>query len=173
MLSSEQTDPIKITLPSDGLKVEKGDIIGDLVLMIPQNLGDGASISLTYTENGGTTTVTANLSGVEWKQGKKISYTLMRDSDREYIYFDLAAGNVEITDKISKGYVFVKENGNTEPVAKEIRDTIKSNDSKRKYYIYQSCTRNTASPNYKVGFTQYNHSTVYHLAMLQDYKQAW
>ena len=156
---TERAEPLTFTFPSGGLTVNKGDEIGGIVMMIPQNLGDGASISLTYTENGGTTTVTANLSGVEWKQGKKISYTLMRDSDREYIYFDLAAGNVEITDKISKGYVFVKENGKTEPVAKEIRDTIKSNDSKRKYYIYQSCTKNTASPNYKVGFTQYNSTT--------------
>lgn len=126
-----------------GVPVLKGKDIGVPVLMIPQIFESGAKIKLTYSETGESeTTIEASLDGVEWKQGKKITYTLMKESDRKYIYLDLAAGNVVISGTSYSGYRFVNK------TATYFEGTIVSG---QKYYIYQSCTENTESPNYKTG----------------------
>lgn len=142
------TSTFNFTLPDGGLQVTEGDIIGDLILMVPQTIeSEDAKISLTYN---GSTTVTASLKGVEWKQGKKITYTLM--NSKPYIYFDLAAGNVVISGNTYKGYVFVNHE------AKEVSGTIAAG---QKYYVYQSCVTETnkAEGNYKVGYTSYDEDT--------------
>jgi len=51
----------------------------------------------------------------------------------EYIYFDLAAGDVTITGKTYKGYIYVKS-GDTYPKT-EVSDTLGENQV---YYVYQS-----------------------------------
>lgn len=139
---------LSYTLPEGGLSVEKGDNIGEQILMIPHKMVSGAKMTLSYTDTEGSKTIDADLNGVEWRQGKKITYTLMRESDREFIYFDLAAGNVTIAGKNYEGYVFV----NSE--AKLVKGKIKEG---QKYYVYQSCAAdiNKESPNYKRGFTTY------------------
>ena len=130
---------------SSGIPAIKDTDIGVPVLMIPQEFGPGAKIKLTYVEEGqDARTIEADLEGVEWKHGKKITYTLMKKSDRKYIYLDLAAGNVTITGSSYKGYVFDNQ------VSKPVEGTIAAG---QKYYIYQSCTANTESPNYKTGYS--------------------
>ena len=147
-----------LTLPGDGLHVANGDLIGVPMLMIPQKFGSEAEMSLTYTANGTSKTVTADLNGAEWRQGKKITYTLIREEDREYIYLDLAAGAINITGNSYKGCVFVKTNDEIE--AKTIEGT---NTTGKKYYIYQSCvtdhiknhSEEKFKRNYKSYFTSY------------------
>lgn len=143
-----ETKSYNLSLPAAGLDVSNGDDIGDLILMIPQKIQtDDAAITLSYIEKGTSHTISTTLKGVEWKQGKKITYTLMKESDRQYIYMDLAAGDIAITDNRYSGYVFV--NGEPKPVTGTIKDG-------QKYYIYQSCTANKGNKNYKKGFTAYN-----------------
>ena len=136
----DNTTSTDFNLPLDK-QLSKGDII-DPILMIPQKFGEGAQINLII--NGDTSKpLTADLNGVEWRQGKKITYTLMTGA-REYIYLDLAAGNVNITGNSYTGYVFDNKD------LKEVKGTIQSG---QKYYIYQSCTQNESCPNYMIGFS--------------------
>ena len=59
-------------------------------------------------------------------------------TDGTYIYFDLAAGNVEITESTYTGYVF--EDGGTQP--KEVSGT---HSPEKNYYVYQSNSSNWAT----------------------------
>ena len=63
------------------------------LMMIPQELPNGAEVVLTTTDNG---TITIPLKGKVWQEGKMITYTIHKDQAPSYIYFDLAAGNVDI-----------------------------------------------------------------------------
>ena len=146
-------------IPDGGLQVQNGDNIGEMVLVLPQTISSNeAQISLSYIADGETNTVVANLNGVEWNRGKMITYTLMREDDRQYIYMDLAAGEVKIEGKKYTGYVFVKQAGQDEPVALPIAGV---NNNNKKYYIYQSCVTDVIkndskfSKNYKSHFTTY------------------
>lgn len=153
-----QTHDYSMDIPSGGLAVTKDGSIGETLMLIPQEIDDDAAeIVVTYKENGASVTLRAGLDGVEWKRGKKITYTLLKESDKKYIYMDLAAGNVTVTGKKYLGYVFV--NG----VARHIEGT-KSDG--QEYYIYQSCVtdlNNTDAAvngkrNYKVGWSGYDES---------------
>jgi len=64
----------------------------------------------------------------------------LADEQDEYIYFDLAAGNVTIGAKTYSGKIYV--NG----VAKDVNGT---HDSTNKYYIYQSTEANRADTGYE------------------------
>lgn len=55
-----------------------------------------------------------------------------------YIYFDLAAGNVDINNSTYTGYIYDRENGNS-----KVTVTGTHHESNR-YYIYQSCSYNTS-----------------------------
>lgn len=151
-----QTEEFSMDLPSGGLEVSKGASIGSLVLMIPQVIdSDDAVLSLEYEDGGSSGTLSAKLKGVEWKQGKKITYTLLKAEDKKYIYLDLAAGDVIVENKSYKGYVFVDKE------AKEISGTIGDG---QEYYIYQSCVTDVNNTdagvngkrNYKVGWSGYD-----------------
>ncbi len=142
----DATGTYSMNIPDGGLNVSAGNNIGDLILMLPQPISSSAAkISLTYNDGTQDNALYASLNGVEWKQGKKITYTLIKD--REYIYLDLAAGNIQINGKNYTGKVYV--NGEAKTVTGEIKDN-------QKYYVYQSCATNESSPNYKLGFTEYD-----------------
>lgn len=150
------TDEYSMDMPPGGLSVSKGAAIGGQVLMIPQIIDtDGAELILTYNEGGASSTLHADLKGVEWTQGKKITYTLLKESDRKYIYMDLAAGPVTVTGKSYTGSVFV--NGEVRTIAGTISEG-------QEYYVYQSCVtdlNNTDAAvngkrNYKVGWSGYD-----------------
>ena len=114
--------------------VEAGGTItdGELTwMMLPQELPAGAKLTLECSDD---SSYEYNMSGLKWQQGKMITYTLYeKTAESSYVYFDLAAGNVNIgpgEDKVT-GYVY--EKGNTEPVLK----TYTHSDDKT-YYVYQS-----------------------------------
>ena len=137
--------------PQTHLTVKKGDKIGEPVFMIPQNLSDNAKLSVVTNEG----TFSVSLKGKEWEQGKLVTYTLNKKGDDNYVYFDLAAGNVTVNASTYTGYVFV--NGQTE--AKPISGTHKSGN---KYYVYQSCVTETNKSkvnNYMVGYSGYDSET--------------
>ena len=135
--SGSATSTLTLTL---NRQLAKGETI-DPILMIPQKFGEGAQISLVI--DGDTSKpLTADLNGVEWRQGKKITYTLIKE--REYIYLDLAAGNITIEGTSYTGAVYNNKTLETRS------GTIQPG---QKYYIYQSCTKNESSPNYKIGFS--------------------
>ena len=125
--------------------VTKGDLIGDPVLMIPQQLSDNAKLTVVTTEGN----YSVSLKGKEWEQGKLVTYMLNSPDDSKFIYFDLAAGDVTINASSYSGYVFV----NSEK--KEISGT---HNSGNKYYVYQSCVTETnkSKGNYKVGYSRYD-----------------
>lgn len=131
--------------------------IANTILMIPQQIPvddpttdeDNVTITVYYTDASGDHTLSAGLNGVEWKQGKKITYTLR--NERKYIYLDLAAGNVLINGNSYDGYVFVTGSPNKHRV-------IGTRSENQEYYIYQSCVTdvNKNSPNYLVGWSGFN-----------------
>lgn len=105
-----------------------GNKIGEPVFMIPQNLSDNAKLSVVTTNEG---TFSVSLKGKEWEQGKLVTYTLNKKGDDNYVYFDLAAGNVTVNASKYTGYVFV----DGEEEAKEISGPHISGN---KYYVFQS-----------------------------------
>jgi len=119
-----------------------------LLLMIPQTLATGATVTLNYTPKGGSeTNISASIAGQMWEKGKKVVYTLKEASggETDYIYFDLAAGPISIGSeavdvKTYKGYVYV------DGTAKEISGTHKGAN---KYYVYQSTDSNKSSTGYR------------------------
>lgn len=130
-----------------GMKVFKGDMItfdtkGTVLMMIPQSFGEqtDATISMTYyvgESNIDTKTITTSLTGASWKAGDMITYTLnerQSGASDNYIYFDLAAGEVTIDGSSYKGYVYVKGT-NGAIVTEEVYGT---NTNSKHYYIYQS-----------------------------------
>ena len=118
-------------LPEGGLQVAKGKNIGDTLLMIPQIL-ENVQISIKY--NSEANPITAGLNNVEWKQGKKITYTLNRKSDVPYIYLDLALGDITISGNKYSGSI--KAGGDT------LEYSEVTNTYNKPYYIYQSTKTN-------------------------------
>ena len=135
------------SLPIDtGKEVAAGeDISTEIFMMIPQAL-DGASVVMEYTENGTPGTITASLKGMRWDKGALVTYTIHKNRQQNYIYFDLAAGNIGI-DRNNKytGYVYV--NGDK----KTVTGTHSDNNV---YYVYQSST-DERYPEYNISKTGY------------------
>lgn len=108
-----------------------------ILMMIPQLLPDDARVTLNYTENGTSGTIQASLKDLIWEKGNLITYTINKTREKDYIYFDLHAGDVIITPDSYSGYVYV--NG----IATEINGQIDpSKQSDNHYYIYQSTSGN-------------------------------
>ena len=64
------------------------------LMMIPQTLSAEAEVVLTYIEDGKP--ITSTLKDKVWQEGKMITYTIHKDDAPQTVYFDLAAGNVEL-----------------------------------------------------------------------------
>ena len=101
-----------------------------VLFMIPQSFSatSAAAITLTYDDN---QTITTLLKGIEWEEGRMITYTLHRQENAPsgYIYFDLAAGNVTIDGTNYSGRIYV--NGTA-------RDVTGPHSDENRYYVYQS-----------------------------------
>ena len=123
----------EISFPS-GMGVSGGDIItsdNQIFMLIPQTLPAGAEVILTYSSEGTDKTIKASLEGIEWEPGKMITYTLNEVvKESNYVYFDLAAGNVTIGNTYT-GYIYV--NG-------EAKKVYGSHKISNVYYVYQSST---------------------------------
>ena len=128
---SNATQDYKISF-SSGKDVSAGGAITSdeqTLMLIPQTLPAGAKVTLVYQEGGTTKTITASLEGRKWEAGKMITYTLNKEVEgSNYVYFDLAAGNVSIGATYS-GKIYV--NG-------EAKDVSGDHKSSNVYYVYQS-----------------------------------
>ncbi len=132
-IATDAKQTYKIDFPS-GNGVSKNSMITDedqTLMLVPQTLPAGAEVSLVYSAGGTEKTIRASLEGLVWEPGKMITYTLYEEvSESNYVYFDLAAGNVSIGTTYS-GTIYV--NG--------VATTVSgSHDSKNVYYVYQSST---------------------------------
>ena len=133
--------------------VTSGELITDgedIFMLIPQVLGAGAELVLTYDYD---KVIRASLEGFEFKQGKLVTFTLNKEiAASEYIYFDLAAGKIQIGktatqadvnavtkpdfkvgDMIYDGYAY------TDGTAKAVKG---KHLSANKYYVYQTTEKN-------------------------------
>ena len=115
----------------DGLSLGKDDIVGDTLMLLPQTLATGAKVTMSYVKDGEPKTFVASLTGKTWEEGKFITYTL-RDKKQEYVYLDLAAGDVTIEGNKYSGS-FYKNETDTQKVTKKLfsPDTLI-------FYVYQS-----------------------------------
>ena len=111
------------------------------VMMIPQTVPAGATITLNYD---GGEKIKTSLENIEWNGGKRITYTLHKTETKTYIYFDLAAGNVTIDGSTYTGYVYINNGSDTE----KLTGTHKSGNS---YYVYQSSSKNRSSSGWSGG----------------------
>ena len=131
-------------IPTGGKACNEGEYItGDdeIFMMIPQDIPDNAYVELVY--DGGT--IKAPLKGLMWDKGALVTYTIHKQREQNYIYFDLHAGNVVITPTSYSGAVYV--NGVATTISKTW--TASEMESNRyHYYVYQSTDANKASTGY-------------------------
>ena len=125
------------TITFDGGKtVQPGGMItddgtGDVLFMIPQSFdaNSTAEVILTYNTD---QTIKTSLKSARWEEGRMITYTLHKEiqaNTSESVYFDLAAGNVNISSAGYSGKIY------TDGV---VTDVIGSHDPENTYYVYQS-----------------------------------
>ena len=110
------------------------------VMMIPQTVPAGATITLNYD---GGEKIKTSLENIEWNGGKRITYTLHKTETKTYIYFDLAAGNVTINSSTYSGSKYV--NGTKTTVTG-------THLPENEYYVYQTSSTNrpaSGPPTYK------------------------
>ena len=100
------------------------------VMMIPQTVPAGATITLNYD---GGEKIKTSLENIEWNGGKRITYTLHKTETKTYIYFDLAAGNVSINSSTYSGSKYV--NGTKTTVTG-------THLPENEYYVYQTSSTN-------------------------------
>ena len=147
-----------LSFDAPGKSVKTGDIItGDadstVLFMIPQKFSDGSTASITMNYDNGQS-ISTSLKGITWEEGRMITYTLHRkeaDASSKTIYFDLAAGNVVISNAGYSGSIYV--DGETKPVnGLHLETNI--------YYVYQSSELDS----------RYNHSNTGY-ATISDYTE--
>ncbi len=125
---------------SEGKDVKAGNMItdnsaGNVLFLIPQSFDSNTSkISLTYINNESDNiekTIYIPLKGIRWEEGRMITYTLHKKelTTSDVIYFDLAAGNVEINSEKYSGQIYV---GGT------VTDVSGDHYPTNTYYVYQS-----------------------------------
>ena len=90
-------------------------------------------------------TIKAPLKGLLWEQGALVTYTIYEHREQNYIYFDLHAGNVNITPLSYSGYVYV--NGVATAVSKSWT-VDKQSENDYHYYVYQSTNANKTQTGY-------------------------
>lgn len=113
------------------------------LMMIPQDFASDsqAKVILVFTDTEGEHTLQASLAGSSWVMGKKIVYTLHKQSiEAKYIFFDLSCGSVTINATSYEGYI---------NVANQITTLSGSHSVNNRYYIYQSLPNNTGSNYWK------------------------
>lgn len=148
--TSSNSQNYTMNLPPGGIQVVKGAVIGGIpVLMIPQKLGTGASLEIKVNDGGAEKTYSVSLSGREWLPGRCITYTLKAPSagESDYIYFDLAAGNITIDGSSYSGKIFkttTTQNDAGESVTTTVEEVTGKHTAGNKYYVYQSTEANRA-----------------------------
>lgn len=127
------------TVEFEGGKVfDKDELItsGESTMMlIPQALPDDAMVEMICIPEGETQQkrFTASLKGKVWKQKKIVTYMLHDKEAHDFVYLDLAAGNVKITSSACTGAYYRTDNGVRQKVDVNIGHSVKN-----VYHIYQS-----------------------------------
>lgn len=106
-----------------------------IFMMIPQDfpVSSAATVELIYDKGEGKKTLVASLAGKKWGAGKLVTYTLY-DKDINYIYMDLAAGNVDINNLTYSGKRWTLDgSGNI-----ILEDVTGQHKNANVYYVYQS-----------------------------------
>ncbi|MBR2475698.1 MAG: fimbrillin family protein, partial [Bacteroidaceae bacterium] len=137
------------TIPGDSLVKESHTL-----MLLPQDLPDGSEVVLVYNDGAvDDKTIRTDISSFVWEPGKLITYTLYAAEDSDYIYFDLAAGKVNISPSGYSGYVYVS--GYAEPQLVQ-----GSHLPTNTYYVYQSSTSDkpefAAFNKYNTGYKSYS-----------------
>ena len=130
-----------ITLPDDKKVKKAGDFItlnDTILMMIPQTLPSGATVKFYY--NGNATPITADISTKVWAEGKLITYTIYKEKPN-YVYLDLAAGDITIDNNTYTGYRFIADGDGG---FKADLVTGGHNDANI-YYVYQSTEDNRST----------------------------
>lgn len=143
------TQSFTLPIPSAGKSCAEGGYItgaDEILMMIPQQLPSGAKVVMTYSDGSGDATISASLDGMKWESGAMITYTLHKDRQEDYVYFDLYAGNVSITPTSYSGYVFV--NGSVRNISKSW-DPADISENDYHYYVYQSTEANKSQYGYE------------------------
>ena len=134
----------ELPLPENGKQCTAGNLMTDgenILMMIPQRVPDNAYVEMIYTEGGGSPqTITASLKGHRWGKGSLITYTINKQSDVEYIYFDLAAGNFTINGDTYSGAYY--KDGTL------VKISNGTHSAENVYYIYQSTETNRSNTGY-------------------------
>lgn len=142
--SGQQTYTLPI--PDGGLSYTEGEYVSDeILMMIPQQLPSDAKVVMEYDNN---QTLTAPLAGLTWNNGALVTYTLHQKSLQTYIYFDLAAGPVEITPTYCSGSFYYQENGATNKRSLKFSAGANYDPEQLHVYIYQSTEANKAQYGY-------------------------
>ena len=143
---SGQSGTQTYTITFDGGKaVSAGEMItddadGNVVFMIPQKFSESSTAEITLSYDNGKS-ISTLLKGCRWETGIMMTYTLYKteETSYDYIYFDLAAGNVTINGDTYTGSVYI--NGGT-----DIYTFNKvAHEGSNRYYIYQSSSSNRES----------------------------
>lgn len=120
------------TFTAGGTAVAAGGIVTDdanTLMLMPQTVPADATVVLTFDSG---KTITASIAGHVWEPGKRITYTISQTADN-YIYFDLALGDITINDSSYSGKIIV--NG-------EVTTVSGIHNSSNEYYVYQSTSAN-------------------------------
>lgn len=146
--SGSQNASYTVSVSEEGTHFDENEMVTDgdnTLMLIPQTTDNAnAKVVLIYKETaeGIEKTLTASIRNNEWVAGKRITYIINKDETVNYIYFDLAAGNVTIQASGSKyvytGYVYTNGNGTKATVTGD-------HNSANKYYVYQSTAANRNS----------------------------
>lgn len=134
-------------------------------MLIPQTIPDGAKVVLKYKLSAGDaewSTIERTIVGkpTAWEKGKRYTYTMYKDATIDYIYFDLAAGDIYIGNTGDGAFTYSGKvyHLNAAGTGYEAL-TIKGNHvDGNKYYVYQSSTI-TGSPGYYTGTGFSSHIT--------------
>lgn len=108
----------------------------DLLMLMPQTLPDDAKVTLTFKDNT-TPAISASLKGQKWEEGKLVTYTLHKSTQPEYIYLDLAAGNVTINATTYSGARYEKTGEENLALVTKTNEPYKASEDVV-FYVYQS-----------------------------------
>ena len=109
---------------------------GELLMLMPQTLPDEAKVTLTFKDNT-TPAISASLKGQKWEEGKLVTYTLHESTQPEYIYLDLAAGNVTINATTYSGARYEKTGEESLVLVTKTNESYKASEDVV-FYVYQS-----------------------------------
>lgn len=167
-----KSDKLTYTLPipDGGLSYTEGNYVSyEILMMIPQQLPDGAKVVMKYD---GDKTLTAPIAGLMWNSGSLVTYTLHKSNQQtRTFYFDLAAGNVEIGPNYISGTYYHHTNGT--PQARAIQYQVSANNYDPEnihVYIYQSTKANRAQTGYAHMDDWKDPNKIYKIPVYEDVK---